>query len=101
MEDQVLVALRYWREYRTYFYIAQDWGVAESTICRTVHKVEIVLIRSGRFRLPGKKSLCLGLIPETIVVDVTESPMERPRRGQRQFYPLFYHSKQKKIQIGS
>ena len=86
LEDQVLVALQYWREYRTYFHIAQDWGVAESTICRTVHKVENILIRSGCFRLPGKKSLCLGLIPETIVVDVTESPMERPRRGQRQFY---------------
>ena len=42
LEDQVLVALQYWREYRTYFHIAQDWGVSESTICRTVHKVEIV-----------------------------------------------------------
>ncbi len=48
LEDQVLVALQYWREYRTYFHIAQDWEVSESTICRTVHKVETVLIRSGR-----------------------------------------------------
>lgn len=86
LEDQVLVALQYWREYRTYFHIAQDWGVSESAICRTVHKVEVVLMRSGRFRLPGKKSLCLGLIPETIVVDVTESPIERPQRNQKQFY---------------
>jgi hypothetical protein len=39
-EDQVLVALQYWREYRTYFHIASDWGVWESTVCRTVHKVE-------------------------------------------------------------
>lgn len=30
-EDQVLVALQYWREYRTYFHIASDWGVSEST----------------------------------------------------------------------
>ncbi|RCJ34638.1 hypothetical protein A6769_22185 [Nostoc punctiforme NIES-2108] len=24
-EDQVLICLQYWREYRTYFHIAQDW----------------------------------------------------------------------------
>ena len=83
----MLVALQYWREYRTYFHIAQDWGVSESTICRTVQKVETALIRSGKFRLPGKKSLLQpGKIPETVVIDVTESPIERPKRGQRQFY---------------
>jgi hypothetical protein len=51
LEDQVLVALQYWREYRTYFHIAQDWQVSESTVCRVVHKVETILIRSGKFRL--------------------------------------------------
>lgn len=43
LEDQVLVALQYWREYRTYFHIASDWGVSESTVCRVVHKVETTL----------------------------------------------------------
>ena len=40
IEDQLLITLEYWREYRTYFHIAQSWGVHESTICRTVHRVE-------------------------------------------------------------
>ena len=31
-EDQLLIALEYWREYRTYFHIGQSWGVHESTI---------------------------------------------------------------------
>lgn len=86
LEDQVLVALQYWREYRTYFHIAQDWEVSEATICRTVHKVETLVIRSGQFRLPGKKSLLNGDVPETVVIDVTESPIERPKRRQKQFY---------------
>lgn len=86
IEDQVLVALQYWREYRTYFHIAQDWGVSEATICRVVHRVETTLVRSGKFSLAGKKSLLRGQIPETIVVDVTESPIERPKRRQKQFY---------------
>lgn len=55
IEDQILVALEYWREYRTCFHIATDRGVSEATICRTVHRVEARLMASGRFRLPGKK----------------------------------------------
>ncbi len=86
LEDQVLVGLQYWREYRTYFHISGDWGVSESTVCRIVHNVETTLIRSGKFRLPGKKSLLMGQVPETVVVDVTESPIERPVRHQKQFY---------------
>ena len=38
LEDQVLVTLQYWREYRTYFHISSDWEVSESTICRIVKK---------------------------------------------------------------
>jgi transposase len=30
LEQQVLVALEYWREYRTYFHISTNWGVSES-----------------------------------------------------------------------
>ncbi len=30
-EEQLLIALEYWREYRTYFHIAQSWGVHESS----------------------------------------------------------------------
>jgi len=40
LENQVLVTLQYWREYRTYFHIANDWEVSESTICRIIKKVE-------------------------------------------------------------
>ncbi len=87
IQDQVLVTLQYWREYRPYFHIAQDWGVAESTICRTVQRVENTLIRSGKFKLPGKKHLLRNPNPpKTIVIDVTESPIERPKRHQKQFY---------------
>ena len=32
IEDQLLITLEYWREYRTYFHIAQSWGIHESTI---------------------------------------------------------------------
>ena len=49
IEEQVLVTLEYWREYRTYFHIATSWGVSESTICRIVHRIESELMQSGMF----------------------------------------------------
>jgi len=56
VEDQLLIALEYWREYRTYFHIGQSWGVHESTVCQLVHRIEEVLIRSEQFALPQQKT---------------------------------------------
>lgn len=85
--EQLLVALQYWREYRSYFHIAQDWNVSEATVCRIVHRVETVLMNSGRFRIPGKKQLVRGFgNPDLILIDVTETPIERPKKGQKQYY---------------
>lgn len=87
LEDRILVCLEYWREYRTYFHIGSSWGVSESTVCRIVRWVEDYLMQSGQFRLPGKKSLVRGFqVPAVVVMDVTESPIERPKRRQRAFY---------------
>lgn len=87
LEDRVLVALEYWREYRTYFHIGSSWGISESTVCRIVHWVEDRLIRLRRFRLPGKRQLVRGFgTPTVVLIDVTETPIERPKRRQRAFY---------------
>lgn len=87
LEDRILVALEYWREYRTYFHVASSWGISEASVCRIVHWVENHLISSGRFSLPGKKQLVRGFgTPLVVVMDVTETPIERPKRRQRQFY---------------
>ena len=82
IEDQLLIALEYWREYRTYFHIGQSWGVHESTVCRTVHRVEDRLIKSGKFNLPGKKALSSTETEwSVVIVDVGESPIERPKKN--------------------
>jgi len=82
LEDQLLMTLQYWREYRTYFHIGLSWGVDESVVCRTVQKIENLLIQSKAFHVPGKKTLRAGGTPlEVIVVDVAESPVERPQKN--------------------
>jgi hypothetical protein len=82
VEDQLLIALEYWREYRTYFHMAQSWGVHESTVCRIVHRVEDELIKSGLFNLPGKKALASAETEwAAVIIDVGESPIERPQKN--------------------
>jgi hypothetical protein len=82
--DQLLMTLMYWREYRTEFHIAQSYGISESTVCRTIQKVEDALVRSGKFRLPGKKALQPSdTVFEVVLVDVSEQPIERPKKAKR------------------
>ena len=81
--DQLLMTLMYWREYRTEFHIAQSYGLSESTVCRTIQKVENALARSGRFRPPGKKALQPSdTVFEVVLVDVSEQPIERPKKAK-------------------
>ncbi len=82
VEDQLLLVLEYWREYRTQFHIATSWGLSESAVCRPIRKVETLLMGSGKFRLPGKKQLYQNAyIWDVVAVDVTESPIERPKKN--------------------
>lgn len=86
LEDQVLMTLEYWREYRTYFHIGQSWGVTESTTCRIIRKIEKVLSAARIFTLPGKKSLYQSEpVIKAVVIDVTESPIERPKKNRNNF----------------
>ncbi len=87
IEEQVLVTLEYWREYRTYFHIGTSGRLSESTIFRIVNKTEKMLLQSGNFRLKGKKALLnQAEIPEVTVMDVTETPIERPQKKQKDFF---------------
>jgi transcriptional antiterminator len=83
--DQLLMTLMYWREYRTQFHIAETYEVSEATVSRTIKKVEDTLMQSGQFNLPGKKALQDSeTIIEVIVVDVTEQPIERPKKSKNE-----------------
>jgi hypothetical protein len=82
LADHLMVTMLYWREYRTQFHMGVEFGVSESTISRIVRKVEDVLAASGEFRLPGKKALKGGGVEiEAVLVDVTETPVERPKKN--------------------
>lgn len=84
LEDKLLIALNYWREYRTYAHLGVTYGYSESQVCRIVKWCEDVLIKSGQFTVGGKKEL-LSINPEHLVlIDVTESPIQRPKKKAKE-----------------
>lgn len=81
IEDRLLMALEYLREYRTYFHLGQSYGMSESACFRVCRWVEDTLIKSGKFSLPGRKVLLKSDIEyEVLLIDATESPIERPKK---------------------
>ena len=82
-QDMVLMTLEYLREYRTYFHISTSYGISESNCYKKIRFVEDALIKSGSFPLPGGKALLKSDIEyEVILVDATESPVERPKKSK-------------------
>lgn len=81
-EDQILLTFNYLREYRTLFHVAADYGIHESNAQRIVVRIENILIQSGRFSLPKKLPPSTTEVDwDVIVVDVTETPIERPKKS--------------------
>ena len=82
VEDQLLIALEYWREYRSQFHIGVSWGVHETTVGRIVNKVAELLVKCGKFRLPSQRQLYQpGWEWKVMVVDVGEIEIERPQKN--------------------
>ena len=88
LEDMLLSALEYLREYRTYAHVAASYGVSESGMFRIIKWVEDTLIKDGTFSLPGRKALLKGGMEfEVVLIDATETPIERPKRGKSSGIP--------------
>ena len=81
VEDQLLMALEYMREYRTYFHIATNYGISESVAFKIIRWIEDVLIKHPDFALPGRKALLKTDIEyDVVLVDASETPIERPKK---------------------
>ena len=81
IEDRLLMALEYLREYRTYFHLGQSYNLSESACYRSCRWIEDTLMKSGKIALPGKKALLKSEVEfEVVLVDAAESPIERPKK---------------------
>jgi len=88
MEDRVLMLLMYYREYRTFLHISATYNISEMHCWRIITQTEKILIASKDFHLPGKKALQKSEHHfEVVVVDVSEHPIERPKKNSASITP--------------
>ena len=82
IEERLLMALEYLREYRTYVHVGSSYGISESSCYRNIKWIEDILIKHPDFALPGKKALLKSDMDyEVVLLDATETPIERPKKG--------------------
>jgi hypothetical protein len=64
------------------FHLGQDYDLHESNVSRVIKKIEDILIKCGKFSLPGKKRLLEEDELSYTIVDVTEITVERPKKSK-------------------
>lgn len=83
LTDTVLLTFIYLRQYPTFDELGDMFGISESYANKLYHRYLDILVQV--LRLPGKKAL-LNQEFETLLIDVTEQPIERPVSKQRQWF---------------
>ena len=76
------MSLKYWRQYITQKELAFEFCIGEATAHDIIVWVENTLVKSGKFSLPGKKALLDNNEIEIVLVNVSESPIERPKKNR-------------------
>ncbi|MBW3058726.1 MAG: IS5/IS1182 family transposase [Spiroplasma poulsonii] len=88
LENRLLMTLLYWREYQTYFHLGKSFDISEANCYRNIKWIENILIKNSDFQqLAGKKALINDYFNDkTIIIDATETPIQRSKKRQKQSY---------------
>ena len=87
LEEQLVMTLKYLRQYVTQKELSYEFEVGEATVHDTIEWVENTLVKDDKFKLPGKKTLLEDESIEIILVDVMECPIERPKKNREDGTP--------------
>jgi hypothetical protein len=69
------------REYRTFAHVGASYHISEAQCWRIVTTLERWLLKSRLFHVPGKRKLTQRDMEwEVAIVDVSEHPIERPKK---------------------
>ena len=83
LKEHMLTLLMYYRCYVTQEFIGMLYGVDDSCICRSIKRIEPILakvVAIKKDRTLSEKDL------ETLIIDCTEQPIERPTKHQKKYY---------------
>jgi len=83
LEDMLLLTLYYLRHYITLDQLGKRFGISESYACKIYHRMANILVKV--LDMTNRHEL-LNSDLETIIIDVTEQPIERPKKGQKAYF---------------
>lgn len=83
LEDEVLLVLIYYRFYVSFQFLEMLFDLDESNICRHIQKIEPIL--ASVIKINKNRELTQSDL-ETILIDATEIPIQRPLKNQRKYY---------------
>ncbi len=83
LEDMVLMLLLYYRSYVTQMFVGYLFDLDDSRVCRIIQKLEPLLAKV--MAIPKEKYLSQEEVEATLL-DATEQPIERPKKGQKPYY---------------
>lgn len=81
LKEHILSLLMYYRCYTTQEFIGMLYGVDDSCICRSLKRIEPIVakvVAIKKDRTLSQKDL------ETIIIDCTEQPIERPKEASKE-----------------
>jgi DDE superfamily endonuclease/Helix-turn-helix of DDE superfamily endonuclease len=83
LSDMVLMLLLYYRSYVTQIFVGYMFGIDDSRVCRIFKVLEPIL--ASVMAIQKCKKLLKEEV-ESLLMDATEQPIERPKRRQRPYY---------------
>lgn len=79
----ILMLLLYYRSYVTQIFVGYLFGIDDSRVCRIIQKLEPMLASGMAIQKCQKLS---QEAVETLMIDATEQPIERPKRRQKPYF---------------
>ena len=83
LTDMLIMMLIYYRSYTSQLQIGLIFGLDESRVCRIIKLLEPLIAKI--VAINKDRTLSYDEV-KAIIIDVTEQPVERPRRKQRDYY---------------
>ena len=83
LEDMLLLNLYYLRHYITLDQLGKRFGISESYACKIYHRMANILVKV--LDMTNRHELMNSDL-EAIIIDVTEQPIERPKKGQKAYF---------------
>jgi len=83
ISDMLLMVLLYYRSYITQAFIGYLFGIDVSRVCRIIKQLEPLV--ASVMAIQKTKHLSKEEV-ETLLIDATEQPIERPKKNQKSYY---------------